>query len=58
MTQETKKALPDDQIVHHAKAWRHHDRTAIANKENRQSQREEYRARQELRKVIDQSEAP
>lgn len=44
---------PDEKIVHFAKEWRRHDRQAIAAKPDRDTERAEYRARQQLRQVID-----
>lgn len=51
--QETGPATPDKKIADQARSWRHFDQDAIANKCDRQKQREEYRARQHLRRVID-----
>lgn len=58
MTPKSPEATPDEKIVHQAKAWRRCDKDAIANKADHDLQRNEYRARQELRKVIDQSGQP
>ena len=43
--QETNKATPDEKIAHQARTWREVDRDAIANKQDPQKQRAEYRAR-------------
>jgi len=51
-------ATPDEKIVHFAKQWRERDRDAIAAKPDRDKERAEYRARQQLRQVIDQSGQP
>ena len=45
---------PEQQIVKTALVWRRHDQVAIANKQDRDKQRAEYRARKNLRKVIDE----
>ena len=55
--QETNKATPDEKIAHQARTWREVDRDAIANKQDPQKQRAEYRARQQLRNVIDNAGA-
>lgn len=51
--QETGPATPDKKIADQARTWRTFDQAAIANKGDPQKQREEYRARQHLRRVID-----
>lgn len=54
LDQETKKATADEKIAHVAKTiWRPADKAAIADKSNPEKQREEYRARKQLREVID-----
>lgn len=53
--QETRPS-PDEKIARAALVWRNKfDKPAIADKSNDQLRRNEYRARQELRKVIDQA---
>jgi hypothetical protein len=51
--QETGPATPEKKIADQARTWRTFDQAAIANKSDPQKQREEYRARQHLRRVID-----
>jgi hypothetical protein len=51
--QETKQATPEERIAHQAQTWRSIDKEAVANKQDRFKQRAEYRARQQLREVID-----
>lgn len=51
--QETGKATPEKKIADQARTWRTFDQAAIANKSDPQKQREEYRERQHLRRVID-----
>lgn len=51
--QETGPATPEKKIAVQARTWRTFDQAAIANKSDPQKQRAEYRARQELRRVID-----
>jgi hypothetical protein len=51
--QETGAATPEKKIADQARTWRTFDQAAIADKGDRQKQREEYRARQHLRRVID-----
>ena len=59
MNQETKSATPDQKIAHVAKnVWRPADKEAIADKSNRDKQRAEYQARQQLRKTIDEAGQP
>ncbi len=53
MAQESKKGTPDQKIVHQAQVWRQRDRVAIDHKSDREKQTAEYRARQQLRDVID-----
>lgn len=43
-------------IAKTALVWRRHDQVAIADKQNRDKQRAEYRARKNLRKAIDEAE--
>lgn len=52
-SQETGKATPEKKIADQARTWRTFDQAAIANKNDPQKQRQEYRARQQLRRVID-----
>jgi hypothetical protein len=56
--QETNKATPDERIAHQAKTWRSIDKAAIADKQDPQKQKLEYRARQQLRRVIDDAVSP
>lgn len=58
MNQPITPAAPDEKIVHHAHAWRRFEKDAIANKQDRDKQRAEYRARQDLRKAIDEAGQP
>lgn len=51
--QETNQATPQEQIAHFAETWRQLDREACADKRSRDKQRAEYRARQQLREVVD-----
>lgn len=55
--QETYKATPDERIAHQARTWRQIDQAAIADKQDQDKQRAEYRARQKLRRVIDDAKA-
>ncbi len=57
MKEPVHKPIPDDQhISRHARIWRKADKAAIANKGDVQKQREEYRARQDLRRAVDIAE--
>lgn len=51
--QETKTVTPEQRIASQAQNWRRFDKMAIADKKDPRAQREEYRARQHLRRVID-----
>jgi hypothetical protein len=51
--QETGTATPDKKIADQARTWRRADQAAIADKRDVAKQRTEYRARQHLRRVID-----
>jgi hypothetical protein len=51
--QETETATPDKKIADQARTWRRADQDAIADKRDVEKQRNEYRARQRLRRVID-----
>lgn len=51
--QENRKATPEKKIADQARTWRTFDQAAIADKSDVQKQRQEYRARQHLRRVID-----
>lgn len=51
--QETGAATPDKKIADQARTWRRADQDAIADKRDVEKQRNEYRARQRLRRVID-----
>jgi hypothetical protein len=51
--QETGQATPDKKIADQARTWRRADQDAIADKRDVEKQRTEYRARQHLRRVID-----
>ena len=51
--QETGQAIPDKTIADSARTWRTLDKEAVADKRDRDKQRREYRARQHLRRVID-----
>ena len=51
--QENRKATPEKKIADQARTCRTFDQAAIANKNDPEKQREEYRARQHLRRVID-----
>lgn len=51
--QETGPATPEKKIADQARTWRRADQDAIANKRDVDKQRKEYRARQHLRRVID-----
>lgn len=58
MNQPVTPAAPDEKIVHYAQAWRRVDKDAIAHKRDREKERAEYRARQNLRKAIDEAGQP
>jgi hypothetical protein len=51
--QDTGAATPDKKIADEARTWRRADQDAIADKRDLEKQRREYRARQRLRRVID-----
>lgn len=51
--QETGQATPDKTIADQARTWRKLDKEAIADKRDTDKQRREYRARQRLRRAID-----
>lgn len=53
MEQKINRVPPERKIANTAKVWRRHDAVAIANKQDPDKQRAEWRARQHLRKVID-----
>lgn len=55
MKKNSNRGTPDEKIVSTAKAWRHRERVAIANKQDSDKQRAEYAARKDLRKVIDEA---
>lgn len=55
MQQESNKGTPDQRIASTAKVWRKRDQVAIADKSDQDKQRAEYRARQALRKVVDEA---
>jgi hypothetical protein len=50
-----KKCTQDQRIASTAKVWRQRDQIAIANKADVNKQRAEFRARQDLRKVVDEA---
>ena len=56
--QEKYKATPDEKIAHQARNWRDIDKAAIANRKDQEKQQQEYRARQQLRRVIDDAGMP
>ncbi|WBS00240.1 hypothetical protein OU994_18130 [Pseudoduganella sp. SL102] len=51
----TTPVTPDETIARQARVWRSVDQVAIADKRDSEKQRAEYRARQQLRAVIDQA---
>ncbi len=51
--ESTRKATPNEKIVVQSHTWRRADKEAIADKQNVEKQRAEYRARRELAKAID-----
>lgn len=53
MEKKINRVLARRKIATTAKVWRRHDEVAIADKRDPDKQRAEYRARQHLRKVID-----
>lgn len=53
--QHSNKGTPDQRIANTAKVWRQRDQVAAANKQDHSKQIAEYRARQQLRDVIDQA---
>lgn len=55
MDQKIIGKTPDQKIATTARVWRRHDQVAIANKQDRDKQRAEYRARRDLRKVVDEA---
>lgn len=57
MDHNSDRGTPDDKIASTAKAWRRHDRVAIADKRDDKKQRAEYAARKNLRKIIDEAGA-
>ena len=56
--QHETQATPDEKIAHQAKTWRVIEKAAIADKRNPAKQQQEYRARQQLRRVIDDVVSP
>lgn len=54
MEEKISRVTPEQKIVTTAQVWRRHDRVAINNKQDDAKQRAEYRARMDLRKVIDE----
>lgn len=52
------RRTPEQKIVTTAKEWRECDKAAFIDKKNDKKQRAEYRARQKLRKVIDDGSQP
>lgn len=57
MEKQHSRGTPDEKIASTAKAWRRHDKVAIADKRDHEKQRAEYAARRDLRKVIDEAGA-
>jgi hypothetical protein len=55
--QEAGAATPDKKIADQARTWRGLDKEAIADKRDVEKQRREFRARQHLRRVIDDAGA-
>lgn len=55
MEQKNSRVTPEQKIVSTAQDWRRRDRVAVKNKGDDAKQRAEYRARQDLRKVIDEA---
>lgn len=56
MNDQVKPATDEQKIAYHARnIWRPLDKIAIAEKGNPAAQRAEYHARQQLRKVCDES---
>lgn len=53
--QQSNKGTPDQRIASTAKVWRQRDLVAVADKKDHSKQIAEYRARQQLRDVIDQA---
>lgn len=58
MTSTDERLTQDDKIVHHAKAWRRHEKQAIGNRNDRDLQRKEYDARRQLREAVDLAGTP
>lgn len=57
MNDETKKATPEERLVHIARQWRGHDKAYIAEKSD-DLRKVEYAARKDLRKAIDEVGEP
>lgn len=53
MNERIKPASPDEKIVHYAKEWRQCDKQKVADRQDPEKSRAEFRARQQLRHVID-----
>lgn len=57
MGQKSNRGTPDEKIVPAAKAWRRIAKAAIADKQDPDKQRAEYKARRDLAKVVDEAGA-
>lgn len=55
MENNSSRGTPEQKIASTAKVWRQRDQVAIANKQDPATQRAEYAARKDLRKVIDEA---
>lgn len=55
MEKNSSRGTPEQKIASTARAWRHRDQVAIADKQDVVKQRAEYASRKDLRKVIDEA---